>query len=100
MIRIFLEDCPAQLAALKAAVDARDPGQIRNAAHALKGAAGNLSATSLFEAAQVMERLGAESRVEAAQAAWRHLSAQAANVMDALRQEEARAGRSRSELVS
>jgi CheY-like chemotaxis protein len=92
VIRIFLEDCPKQLAAIKAAVDAREASEIRSTAHALKGAASNLSAISLFEAAQVMERLGAESRLDAAQAAWRHLSAQAANVMDVLRAEEAQSG--------
>jgi signal transduction histidine kinase/CheY-like chemotaxis protein len=85
VIRIFLEDCPQQLARLRAAVDAREPEQIRTAAHALKGAASNLSAIGLFESAQVMERLGAESRVDAAQAGWRQVSAQAANLMDVLR---------------
>ena len=89
VIRIFLEDCPQQLAAVRAAVEARNAQEIRATAHALKGAASNLSAIGLFEAAQVMERLGAESRLDAAQAAWRPLSAQAANVMDTLRREQA-----------
>jgi HPt (histidine-containing phosphotransfer) domain-containing protein len=88
VIRLFLEDCPQQLAAIKSAVDARDGEHIRSAAHALKGAAGNLSATDLFKAAEVMERLGAEGRVDAAQAAWRTLSAQAAHAMDVLRRLE------------
>ncbi len=34
MVKIFLDDCPRQMAALKAAVDARDPVQIRATAHA------------------------------------------------------------------
>jgi CheY-like chemotaxis protein len=93
VIRIFLEDCPKQLAAVRAAVEARNAAEIRSTAHALKGAASNLSATGLFEAAQVMERLGAESRLDAAQAAWRPLSAQAANVMDLLRAESQRQAR-------
>ena len=57
----------------------------REAAHSLKGSAGNLSATGLFEAARTLERLGAESRLDAAEGAWRVLEAEAANVMDALR---------------
>ena len=40
---MFLEDCPKQLAAIKAAVDQREPQLIRSTAHALKGAASNLS---------------------------------------------------------
>ena len=40
------------------------------------------------EAASTLERLGAEHRIDAARAAWRHLSAEAAAAMDALRQFE------------
>jgi two-component system, sensor histidine kinase and response regulator len=89
VIKIFLEDCPARLTAIKVAVDARDAAGIRAAAHALKGAASNISATSLFEAAQVMERIGDESRLDAASAAFRVVAAEAASVMDTLRREEA-----------
>jgi CheY-like chemotaxis protein len=90
VIRIFLEDCPQRLAAIKAAVDSRDADAIRATAHALKGAASNLSATGLFEAAQVMERIGAESRLDAAQAAWRMLAAEAMSAMDTLRRDESK----------
>jgi two-component system sensor histidine kinase/response regulator len=93
VIRLFLEDCPIRLSEIKAAVDAGDPERIRTAAHALKGAAGNLSANGVFEAARVLERIGAESRLDAAPAAWRSLSAAAAHAIDALnRFESAPAG--------
>src|SRR5262249_2091645 len=88
VIRLFLEDCPARLAAIKAAVDHGDAEAIRTSAHALKGAAGNLSASGLFEAARVLERIRAESRVQAAPAAWRIVSAEAGNVVEALRRFE------------
>jgi signal transduction histidine kinase/CheY-like chemotaxis protein len=88
VMRIFMEDCPPRLNAIKAAVDGRDADAIRTTAHALKGAAGNISAGALFEAAQVMERIGAEARLDAAQAAWRVLAAEAASVMDMLRLEQ------------
>jgi two-component system sensor histidine kinase/response regulator len=88
VIQLFLEDCPARLAAIKRAVDRGDADQIRVTAHALKGAAGNLSATGLFDAASTLERLGMEHRIDAARAAWRQLSAEAAAAMDALRQFE------------
>jgi signal transduction histidine kinase/CheY-like chemotaxis protein len=83
---LFLEDCPIRVAAIKAAIDAHDADGLRAAAHALKGVAANLSAAGLFEASQILERLGAESRLEPAEAAWRRLSAEAASVMDTLRQ--------------
>jgi PAS domain S-box-containing protein len=85
VIRLFLEDLPKRLGAIKSAVTARDAEALRTAAHALKGAAGNLSAGGLFEAARALERVGAESRMDAADAAWRQLSVEATNVIDVLR---------------
>ena len=84
-MRLFLEFCPSGVAAIKAAIDAHDAGALRTAAHALRGAAANLSAGALCDAAQTLERLGAESRLEPAEAAWRRLSVEAAAVMDTLR---------------
>jgi hypothetical protein len=54
----------------------------------LKGSAGNVSAKRLFEAARVLERLGEESRLEAAEGAWRALSVEAAHAVDALNRVE------------
>jgi CheY-like chemotaxis protein len=91
VIQLFLVDCPLRLAAIKAAIAARDGDAISNEAHGLKGAAGNLSAVSLFETAEILEQLGREGRFEAADAAWRRLSDEAAQVLDALRRNEAAA---------
>lgn len=84
VIQMFLEDCPVRLAAIKAAVDDRNAEGIRTAAHALKGAAGNLSAGPLCDAAGDLERIGADGRLEALSAAWRQLAAEADRVVDAL----------------
>jgi signal transduction histidine kinase/CheY-like chemotaxis protein len=84
VIRVFLDDLPVRLAAIHDAVTARNGDALCAAAHALKGAAANLSAGGLFEAARVLERLGAESRPDAAEAAWRQLSVEATNVIDVL----------------
>ncbi len=84
VVQAFLEDCPVRLAAIRAAVDSHDAERIRTTAHALKGAAGNMSAQGLFEAAATLERIGAEGRFDAADAAWRALSVAAANVIDVL----------------
>ena len=85
VICVFLEDLPMRLAAIKSAVTGRNAEGLRTAAHALKGAAGNLSAGGLFEAARVLERIGAESRMDAAEGAWRQLSVEASNVIDVMR---------------
>ena len=85
VVRVFLEDSPERLAAIKRAVDQRNADAIRRSAHALKGAASNLAANDVFEAANTLERLGAEARLDAAEAAWRRLSAAAAELLDTLR---------------
>jgi HPt (histidine-containing phosphotransfer) domain-containing protein len=87
VIRLFLDECPRQLAAIRQAVAERNPERVRTTAHALRGAAGNLAADGLFEAAGVLERVGAESRMDAVEAAWRRLSVEAAQVIEALRTE-------------
>jgi PAS domain S-box-containing protein len=88
VIRLFLVDCPQRLADIKAAVDQRDAERLRTSAHALKGAAANLSAGGLFQAAGILERLGKEARLDAAPAAWRALSTEASLAMDVLRRFE------------
>jgi CheY-like chemotaxis protein len=89
VIRLFLEDVPPRLAAIKAAVTGRDSEALRAAAHALRGAAANLSAARLVEAASVLERLAAGADVDAADAAWRQLSVEATHVIDVLRRHAA-----------
>jgi CheY-like chemotaxis protein len=84
----FLDDCPARLNAIKAAVDAKDSDTIRREAQRLKSVASNLSASGLFDAAEILERVGAESRLDAADAAWRRLSMAASEVLTTLRQHE------------
>jgi HPt (histidine-containing phosphotransfer) domain-containing protein len=85
VIRLFLEDLPARLAEIRAAVNGRNAEALRAAAHTLKGSAGNLSAGGLFEAARVLERIGTESRMDAAEAAWRRLSVEATTIIGVLR---------------
>jgi two-component system, sensor histidine kinase and response regulator len=85
VVQLFLDDCPKRLAAISAAVEQRDAEAIRTSAHALKGAAGTIAAAAVFEAAQTLERIGAEKRLDAAEAARRVLAREAANLMDTLR---------------
>jgi HPt (histidine-containing phosphotransfer) domain-containing protein len=88
VIGMFLDDCPARLKAIKAAVDAKESEAIRIEARGLKGAASNLSAASLFDAAEILERVGAESRLDAAEAAWRRVSMAASEVLTTIRKHE------------
>jgi len=85
VIHLFLDDCPTRLLAITAAVQKRDPELIRTTAHALKGAAGTIGASAVFEAAQTLERVGAEKRLAAAEAANRVLGREAASLLDTLR---------------
>jgi signal transduction histidine kinase/DNA-binding response OmpR family regulator len=85
LIQLFLDELPMRLAAIKDAVSAGNAVALRSAAHALKGSAGNLSADGLFEAARVLERIGAESHMDAAEAGWRQLSVEASHIIDILR---------------
>ncbi len=89
VIRVFLGDCPGRLSAIQGAVAERDGHRIAQEAHLLKNAAANVSAVGLFDAAHVLERLAVEGRYEAADAAWRQLSDEAAHVLDTLRNEPA-----------
>jgi len=86
LIRLFLEDLPARLAAIDAAVTSGNAGELHKAAHALKGSAGTMATGRLFNSAHLLERIGAESRMDAAEAAWSELAIEARAVTGALRQ--------------
>jgi signal transduction histidine kinase/CheY-like chemotaxis protein len=84
VIRTFLEDLPVRLGQIQRAMTDGNAEALQAAAQALRSAAGTLSAYRLFEAARVLERLGATSHMEAAGAAWRRLSVEASGLADVL----------------
>ena len=88
IIRLFLDDAPPRLTALKAAVDARDVSRIRSEAHGLRGAAANLSAARVVEAADLLEHMGIEDGIDRVPAAWERLASEAAALLTALRRFE------------
>ena len=90
IVRAFLEDCPARLAAIERAVEARDSHGIERAAHALKGAAGNLDASDLVHAAQDLERMGATNHIDDVASAHARVTAATSTFVGALRQFESR----------
>jgi len=85
VIQTFLEECPVQLAQIHAAMAKGDTDGVRAVAHALKGAAGNLSAPALFAAAGALEHVSGERRLDVIEPAWRQVTIEATNVIDALR---------------
>ena len=55
IVEAFLQDAPDQLEALHQAIDNRDFTAVRERAHTLKGAAGNVSGIALHELAKALE---------------------------------------------
>ena len=93
VIRLFLEDCPLRMAAIREAIATGDGSQIRAAAHGLKGAAGYVSGSKVVEAASELERLGAENPVVEASTVQDKLVAAVGELVAALRDYEDRAPR-------
>jgi 3-isopropylmalate/(R)-2-methylmalate dehydratase small subunit len=79
IVELFLDDAPQQIASIEAAVAAKDGEEIRNRAHALKGAAANMGAADLCEKARQMEMAAEGGR-----------SDEAVGLLDAVRESFAR----------
>ncbi|MCE5248135.1 MAG: Hpt domain-containing protein [Candidatus Polarisedimenticolia bacterium] len=60
LLDLLLEDVPPRIVELRAAAAAADPVKVAGVAHAIKGAAANLAATPLREAALTLEMKGRE----------------------------------------
>ena len=63
MIKSYLADMPARIAAMQAAHDADDAGALALAAHALKGSASNIGARRLSAICKRIEAAGSAGRV-------------------------------------
>ena len=85
--QLFLGDCRLRLADIDSAVASADLGKIRFAAHALKGAAGSLSAAALVAAATALEACGSDGPVRDAAAAAGQVVIEARRVMAFLHSE-------------
>src|SRR5262245_31309031 len=73
VIRLFLEDCPARLENIAAAMAANDADAVRVAAHALKGSAGSLGAVAVYDTSTTLEHLAGEGRLDTARPVWQRL---------------------------
>jgi HPt (histidine-containing phosphotransfer) domain-containing protein len=66
IIDVFLEDAPQRIERVRRALGARDAEDLYNAAHALKGSAGNFSAPNVVGHARRLEALALEGDLHAA----------------------------------
>ena len=85
VIRLFIDDCPSHLERIRAAIDTRNSDRLRAEAHALRGAAANMSATAVVEAATALEQMGMDGRFDTAEAAWRRLAGAGEQALKQLR---------------
>ena len=72
----FLGELPKRIEALKQALEQNDAPVVRNQAHALKGAAANISAATLREAAYQLEIAGETGKLGSASQLFKNLQAQ------------------------
>jgi PAS domain S-box-containing protein len=63
---LFLAECPQRLAEMRAAIARADAPKLRLAAHTLKGAVGNFAASAAWDAAQRLESMGQQAKMEGA----------------------------------
>jgi CheY-like chemotaxis protein/HPt (histidine-containing phosphotransfer) domain-containing protein len=70
---VFLQDYPARLAAVRAAVGQRDPRALEAAVHALRGAAANFGADEAVAAAMRLETMARERNLGGVEAAFAEL---------------------------
>lgn len=92
VIQLFLENSPAQLTALRQAVDIQEAPRIRRAAHALKGALATLGAERALALSRRLEAMGLANQLSDAADVCRELE----DELEALKQQLTRAQTSRS----
>jgi len=75
LIELFRGECEQARTTLRGALERRDAGALRLASHSLKGAAANLGASAVADAAQRLELLGKDEQLGGAEDAYRALTA-------------------------
>lgn len=86
MVDIFTEELPDQIAALHRAIDQQSPEDLRQAAHALKGAVANFDATAAYQSASALEQMGKSSNLSHARPTCQTLERELSAVQNALQE--------------
>src|SRR5262249_4862811 len=90
---IFWTDYPRLLAEIREAIERGDAAQLAKAAHSLKGAVSNFSASAAFDAARQLETIGQSGNVAGAAEAVAKLDAEISRLQPALAELTASAAR-------
>ncbi|MCA9639058.1 MAG: response regulator [Polyangiaceae bacterium] len=85
LVEVFLEEYPGWLAEMRKGIEAADGESVRRAAHTLKGAVDHCGASSAFDLALVVERMGRDDDMTGAHVAFQELSAELSRLEPALR---------------
>jgi HPt (histidine-containing phosphotransfer) domain-containing protein len=85
ILQMFLEDCPARVAEIRAALDSGNAAALVASAHALKGSAAYLSASIVRARAAELERLGRDGNLTDARTAMASLDAAVAQLLPELK---------------
>jgi HPt (histidine-containing phosphotransfer) domain-containing protein len=84
VIQMFLSECPARVSAVTGAAASGDSSALRSAAHALKGAAGTLSARALADASHEAETLATGAHANQASRAAERVEREAQRLSEVL----------------
>lgn len=84
IISVFLNECPAMITQIKNAVDAGDTMELERAAHTLKGSVGNFAANRAMVAAQELEEIGRDNKLDQARKACEKLEKEMESLKSAL----------------
>ena len=84
IVQMFLEDCPARVAEIRAAIAEGDATRLVAAAHSLKGSAAYMSAPVVRGHSGELERIGRDGQLEDAPAAFAALDAAVAELLPEL----------------
>ena len=90
MVRLFLEDCPARMRAMRRAIAEGDGEALREPAHALQGAAANFAAAPVVEAARQLELQGKNGDLSQSLATYDVLTREMQRLRPALRRASVR----------
>jgi CheY-like chemotaxis protein/HPt (histidine-containing phosphotransfer) domain-containing protein len=85
MAQIFIADADTLRHAVAESAASRNPGELREAAHALKGAAANFSATAVVASAAELEQMGKAADMDRAAATARRLDGELDRLLADLR---------------
>ncbi|CAA9490871.1 MAG: diguanylate cyclase/phosphodiesterase (GGDEF & EAL domains) with PAS/PAC sensor(s) [uncultured Rubrobacteraceae bacterium] len=87
LVELYLEQAPAQLEALREAIEAGDAASVKGTAHALKGSSGNMGALRMATICAELEETGSAEKLEYATALTKRLEAEYGRVRSALEAE-------------